>query len=173
MRTIGGSLPSAHSDGVPGGGALHRGQGVVEQQAGHSDDGVHRCSDLVAHVGEELAFSTGRRLGSMFRSAQSDLDRLALGDVEGVLDDLKHPPCFVKDRVHVDLHQARTARHAGTNLLDDDRLTRRDDLLHWTAVGVRRTRHIRSGGQRVAGLSPDSPALERCFDRRISFLAVR
>ena len=35
---------------------------AIEQQISHPDDAVHRRPDLVAHLGEELAFSEGRRL---------------------------------------------------------------------------------------------------------------
>ena len=34
-----------------------------QQQAGHGDDPVHGCADLVAHVGEEIGFGARRGLG--------------------------------------------------------------------------------------------------------------
>ena len=36
--------------------ALFRGQLSVQQEPGHADHSVHGCPDLVAHVGEKLAF---------------------------------------------------------------------------------------------------------------------
>ena len=35
--------------------ALTRRQLRLQREVGHADDGVHRCADLVAHVGQELA----------------------------------------------------------------------------------------------------------------------
>ena len=35
---------------------LNRAQVACEDELGHSDDGVHRCTDFVTHVGEKIAF---------------------------------------------------------------------------------------------------------------------
>ena len=44
----------------------------LEQQLGETDDGVHRCADLVAHVGQESALG---------RFAQRGFQGVALTDV--------------------------------------------------------------------------------------------
>ena len=34
-----------------------------QQELGHAQDAVHRCPDLMTHVGEELRFGSAGRLG--------------------------------------------------------------------------------------------------------------
>ena len=53
----------------------------VENELGHAEDAVHRGADLVAHVGEEIAFGTVGRLGRLLRLQQLEFALLALGDV--------------------------------------------------------------------------------------------
>ena len=43
--------------------ALFRGQVGAQEQSDHADDAVHRRADLMAHVGQELAFGDVGRLG--------------------------------------------------------------------------------------------------------------
>ena len=38
--------------------------GFPPQQMGETNDGVHRCADFVAHVGQECALGLGRRFGA-------------------------------------------------------------------------------------------------------------
>jgi hypothetical protein len=57
------------------------GQGRVEQQLGHPDDGVHRGPDLVAHVGEEVALGPARRDRGLPRQLQLLRHPPLLGDV--------------------------------------------------------------------------------------------
>ena len=52
-----------------------------EQQRCHAQHTVHRCADLVAHVGEELALRDGRGLGLRARSLERDLQLLVRGHV--------------------------------------------------------------------------------------------
>ena len=47
----------------------------------HSDDAVHRRSDLMAHVGQEFALGQAGRLGGFSCPFQLGLESLALGDV--------------------------------------------------------------------------------------------
>ena len=57
------------------------GEGRVEQQLGHPDDGVHRGPDLVAHVGEEVALGPAGRDRGLPRELQLLRDPPLLGDV--------------------------------------------------------------------------------------------
>ena len=57
------------------------GQGRVEGQLGHAEDGVHGGADLVADVGQELALGPVGRLRRLLGLAQLLLGPLALGDV--------------------------------------------------------------------------------------------
>lgn len=56
----------------------------IEQQAGHTDDGVHRRPDLMAHVGQELALGFARR----FRRFLGFFQLFGVPAPEGVGDDL-------------------------------------------------------------------------------------
>ena len=51
----------------------------VQRQFGHAQDSVHWRTNLVAHVGQELALGTAGRLGPLLGFLQLLLGLLALG----------------------------------------------------------------------------------------------
>ncbi len=79
--------------------ALARRELGLERQKGHADDRVHRCADLVTHVGEELALHACGLLGQ----------RLALACGPRLLFHLP-PPRDVAPRAH-HLHRLAVAVH--------------------------------------------------------------
>jgi hypothetical protein len=62
---------------------LLRGLMVHPQQLREAEDGVHRCPELVAHPGEELALRPVRSIGGLTSGFALDLRPLALADVPG------------------------------------------------------------------------------------------
>jgi hypothetical protein len=60
---------------------LIRRQLGIEREVRHADDAVHRRADLMAHVGEELAFGAARLLGGLARVQRFLLGELAIGAV--------------------------------------------------------------------------------------------
>ncbi|MNE36804.1 hypothetical protein D3C80_1306320 [compost metagenome] len=53
----------------------------LQRKVGHSDDRIHRRTDLVAHVGEEIAFRASCVFRNFLRALHGELCCLALGDV--------------------------------------------------------------------------------------------
>src|ERR1051325_9688743 len=54
---------------------------AASQNFSKSENGVHGRTDLVAHVGEELALCTVRRLGGFFGLPQLDFFFFELGNI--------------------------------------------------------------------------------------------
>src|SRR5262249_25595932 len=53
----------------------------ISKQRRHSDDGVHRCADLVAHVGEKFRLGLSRGLGSELGALEVGLRPLSLDEL--------------------------------------------------------------------------------------------
>ena len=60
---------------------LFRGELGVQSQLRHPDDAVHRCANLVAHIGQKLALGPIRHLGLVSGAHQGRLRLLSLGNV--------------------------------------------------------------------------------------------
>ena len=58
------------------------GEGRLQGQLGHAEDGIHGGSDLVADVGEELVLGSVRRFSGLFGEAQFFLGPLLAGHVQ-------------------------------------------------------------------------------------------
>ena len=75
---------------------------LLLQHLAVADDGVQRRSQLVAHVGEELALGTVRRLGRILRLQQLLLGALVGGDVAEHRDAVVQHAFLVFERRGVD-----------------------------------------------------------------------
>ena len=65
---------------------LRGGQVGLERQVAQTNDGVHRGSDLVADVSQELALGPIGRIRSILGPGQFLFPLLALGDVKAMSD---------------------------------------------------------------------------------------
>ena len=58
---------------------------LVFHQGGDADDGVHRCADIVAHVGQEICLGLAGALGTLQGIHSNLLRALQLGIARGKL----------------------------------------------------------------------------------------
>ena len=62
--------------------------GIFLEHFGIADNGIHRCTQLVAHIGEEGALGFIRGLGLFTRDFHLALHLLAIGNID---QDAEHP----------------------------------------------------------------------------------
>src|SRR5205823_5322711 len=61
--------------------ALLRAESGIQKEVAHADDAVHRSADLMAHVGQKLAFRPGSLFCGFLCVFELCFDLLAFGDV--------------------------------------------------------------------------------------------